>query len=84
MFNGIVTIKKTEILPFVATQMDLEIIMLNQVSQTETNYYMIALICGIYLQNRNRLTDIENKHSYQRGKQRRKGQITSLGLTDTH
>ena len=44
-----------------------------------------ALPCeAIWIQNRNRLTDIENKHSYQRGKQRRKGQITSLGLTDTH
>ena len=84
MFNGILAIKMNEILPFIATQMDLEIITLNQVSQTKTNYYTVTLIHGIYLQNRNRLTNVEHKCSYQRGKQRRKGQIRSLGLTDTH
>ena len=61
-------------LPFAATWMDLENIILSEVSQTEKDkYYMIPLIktniiCGIkkwykwsYLQNRNRLADIENK-----------------------
>ena len=39
---------KTEIMPFAATWMDLEIIMLSEVSQKEKDkYYMIALICGI-------------------------------------
>ena len=33
---------------FAATWMDLEIIMLSEVSQTEKNkYHMISLICGI-------------------------------------
>jgi len=39
MFSGILTIKRNEILPFIATQMDTEIITLNQVRQTKTNYY---------------------------------------------
>ena len=42
------TTKKNEIMPFAATCMDLEIIMLSEVSQTEKDkYHMISLICGI-------------------------------------
>ena len=41
-------IKKNEIMPFAAIWMDLEIIILSEVSQTEKDkYYMILLICGI-------------------------------------
>ena len=54
-------INKNEIMPSAATRMDLEIIILSEVSQAEKNkYYMISLICGIetkwgkwtYLQNK--------------------------------
>ena len=38
-------IKKNEILPFAATWMDMEIIILSEVSQTEKDKYMILLIC---------------------------------------
>ena len=34
-YNGILAIKKNEIMPFAATWMDLEIIILNEVSQTQ-------------------------------------------------
>ena len=38
--------KKNETMPFTAIQMDLEIIILNEVSQKDT-YHMMSLICGI-------------------------------------
>ena len=41
-------IKKNEIIPFAATQMDLEIIILSEVNQKEKDKYcMISLLCGI-------------------------------------
>ena len=40
-------IKKSEIMPFTATWMDLEMIILSEVSQKEKDKYrMISLICG--------------------------------------
>ena len=61
-------IKKNEIMPFAATQIDLEIIILSEVSQTKTNIMCYDLYVEskkkykwTYLQNRNRVTDVENK-----------------------
>ena len=41
--------RKKEILPFTTTWMDLESIMLSEISQTEKDKYcMVSLICGIW------------------------------------
>ena len=40
-------IKKNETIPFAATWMDPEIIILSEVSQTEKDKYMVSLTCGI-------------------------------------
>lgn len=40
-------IKKNEIMSFVATQMDLKIVILSEVSNIEKDKYMVWLICGI-------------------------------------
>ena len=41
-------IKKNEILPFATTWMELEGIMLSEISQTDKDkYYMISFSCGI-------------------------------------
>ena len=49
IYNGILfSHKKNEIMPFAATWMQLEIIILSEVSETEKDkYYMTSLICGI-------------------------------------
>ena len=48
IYSGILVIKKNEVMPFAATWMDREIIILSEVSQKEKDkYHMIPLICGI-------------------------------------
>ena len=58
-------IKKNEIMPFAATWMDPEIVILSEVSQTEKDkYHMISLICGILKKGANELiykTEIESQ-----------------------
>ena len=46
--NGIYVTENNEIMPFEATWMTLEIIILSEINQTENDkYHMISLICGI-------------------------------------
>ena len=65
-------IKKNKIMPFAATWMDIEIIILNKLEKDK--YHMISLMWNLkiwykwtYLQNRNRVTDVENKLTVTRG-----------------
>ena len=39
---------KMEIMPFAATRLDPEIIILSEVSQKEKDKYMISLTCGVH------------------------------------
>ena len=56
-------IKKNKIMPFAATWIDLEIIILSEISQTQKDiYHMILLIFGVYKKSTNELiykTEIE-------------------------
>ena len=78
-------IKTSEILPLAATWMDLEIITLSEVSQTEKNIIWYHLYVEskkwykwTYLQNRNISTDIETKLMVTKGDRGRK----KLGIWD--
>ena len=91
--NGILkSHKKNEIMPFAATWLRVEILILSEVSQKEKNkYHMISLMwnlkCGtsesIY-KNRNRLTDMENRLVVAKGEGEGAGWAGSLGLVDAN
>ena len=50
------SIKKSEIMPFIATWVDLEIFIRSEPNQTEKDkYHMISLICGIQKKDTNEL-----------------------------
>ena len=72
-------IKKNEIMPFAATWMNLDIIILSEISQTEKDkHYMISLTCGILKNSTNELiykigTESQTRkqiYGYQRGRGR--------------
>ena len=62
-------------MPFVVLRMDLDIVILSEVNQTEKDiYHNIAYMWSkkklykwTYLQNRNRVMDVENKHAATKG-----------------
>ena len=80
-------------MPFAATWMDLDIIILSEASQTEKDkYHMISFICGILKNDTNELiykTEIDSQIQktnlwLPKGKGGGEGQISDLGLTDTN
>ena len=63
----LISYKKDEILPFAATWMALEIIILSEVGQKEKNkYHMISLICRIFLKRWYKWTYLQNKSKLQK------------------
>ena len=86
--NGILFSHKKEW----ASWIELEIIILSEVNQKEKGKYYVTFCLYIeyfkkykwtYLQNRNRLIDLESEFKVTRGERLEEGYITSLGLTYT-
>ena len=82
-------IKKNKIMPFAATWMELETLILSEVSQKEKDkYHMISLISGILymaqmkLSTEKKIMDLENRLVVAKGEQEGVGWIGSLGLID--
>ena len=90
--EGYLAIKKNEILPFAARWMDLEGIMLSEISQTEKEKYcMISLTFGIYKIKLVSITKQKPTHryreqtsGYQWGEGKGEGQDRSRGLRGTN
>ena len=71
-------IKKNEILPFAAKWMDLEGIMLSEISQTEKDKYcLISLICGIL--KIQKLENITKKDQTHRSREQTSGYLWGEG-----
>ena len=90
IYNGILlSCKKNKIMPFAATWMQLEIITLTEVSQkrkTNSIWYHLYVESKIwhywtYLQNRNRLTDIENRLGVAKGEAGGGGKDWEFGVS---
>ena len=84
-------IQKNEIMPFAATLLELEILILSEVSQKEKDkYHMISLISGIEcraqmnLSTEKKIMDMENRLVVARGKGEGVGQTRNLGLIDAN
>ena len=83
-------IKNNEIMSFVATWMKLEILIPREVSQKEKDkhiWYHLYIQSKIldkwtYLQNRNRLTDMENRLVFANGEEGENGITGKLGLVE--
>ena len=80
-------IKKNEILPFAATWMDLEIIILSEVSQTEKDKYDVTYVESNKVIQMNLITKQKQTHrytkqtyDYKRGKGKEEGYIM-LGIS---
>ena len=96
IYNGILlSHKKNKIMPFAATWMGLEIIMLSEVSQAEKDKYHITITYMWNLKKKMTQTNLfikqkqtyrlrERNYGYQRGKGRREGYTGGLRSTCTH
>ena len=90
--NGILlSHKKKEIMPFATTWMELETLIMSEVSQKEKDkYHMISLISGIYckaqmnLSTEKKIIDLENRLVFAKGEGNVVGWFGSLGLIDTN
>ena len=77
-------IKKNDIMPFVATWMELETLILSEASQKEKDKYHISLIyrAQMNLSTEKKIMDLENRLVVARGEEEGVGWMGCLGLID--